>query len=129
MITLQLQKISWSNNNFTIGLHPAVLRHQYTLCNPSSRLVWAHGQSWQTAQYGHMAIRGRQGKKAKKAAADRRRTGGLCVGVECHGRCTADSTPGCPFSVSVLSLAFRRRRPAAFFAFFPCLPRIAMCPY
>ena len=26
--------------------------------NPSSRPVWAHGQSWQTAQYGHMAIRG-----------------------------------------------------------------------
>ena len=73
------------------------------------------------SRYGHMAKVGRplsmgtwqyaegREKKAKKAAADRRRTGGLCVGVECHGRCTADSTPGCPFLVSVLSLAFRRR--------------------
>ena len=97
-----------------------------------------------------MAIRGREGKKAKKANADRRRTGGLCVGVERDGRCTADSTPGCPFLVSVLCFAFwrpthkppvRRRSALAFFAFFPLpsaychvpilsgLLTLAMCPY
>ena len=54
--------------------------------------------TWQYAE-------GRE-KKAKKADADRRRTGGLCVGVERDGRCTADSTPGCPFLVSVLCFAF-----------------------
>ena len=116
------------------------------------------------ALYGHMAkvsrplgmgtwqyAEGRE-KKAKKADADRRRTGGLCVGVERDAHCTADSTPGCPFLVSVLCFAFWRSTPthkppvwrrsaSAFFAFFSLpsaychvpipsgLLTLAMCPY
>ena len=115
------------NNHCKLGMKPlSVYMTMLLVNNPHSQAVWAHGQGWQTDQYGHMAIHGR-----KKREKGRRQLVSNRVACAWESSVTPAALPFRPQNTRLCFLFYfshsSARLATPLFALF--LPRIAMCPY